>query len=107
MLRRVNLVILLGLIIVLVLSFGVSASAEPGNVGDEETSTVQSELLQPQDELAQMRQAAVEAEANYNNARFELEQLNQDIVETVLKQADAEENLKKSQANLQKQAVTV
>ncbi len=107
MLRRVNLVILLGLIIVLVLSFGVSANAEPGNVGDEETSTVQSELLQPQDELAQMRQAAVEAEANYNNARFELEQLNQDIVETVLKQADAEENLKKSQANLQKQAVAV
>jgi peptidoglycan hydrolase CwlO-like protein/cell wall-associated NlpC family hydrolase len=107
MLRRVNLIILLGLIIVLVLSFGVSASAEPGNGGDEETSLAQGELLQPQDELAQMRQAAVEAEANYNNARFELEQLNQDIVETVLKQADAEENLKKSQANLQKQAVAV
>src|SRR5919202_781363 len=79
--RRVSLIVLLGLILIMVLSFGVSASAEPQNDGDsnnEEATIAQSELL-----------------------------LNQNIADTVLKQADTEEGLKKAQASLEKQAVTV
>ncbi len=107
MLRRVNLVILLGLIIVLVLSFGVSASAEPGNGGDEEASLAQSEFLQPQDELAQVQRDAVVAAEEYNEARSQIDQLNREIAETVVKQADAETNFEKAQASLEKQAVSV
>ena len=94
----------------MVLSFGVSANAEPQNNGDNDTegaTIAQSELLQNQDELAQMQWNAAVAAEKYNSARSQVDQLNQNIADTVLKQADAEEGLKKAQASLEKQAVTV
>src|SRR5919202_2733171 len=109
--RRVSLIVLLSLILIMVLSFGVSANAEPQNNGGdsntEEASIAQSELLQNQDELAQMQWDAAVAAEKYNSARSQVDQLNQDIAETVLKQADTEANFKKAQASLEKQAVTV
>jgi peptidoglycan hydrolase CwlO-like protein len=109
--RRVSLIILLGIVIALVLAFGVAANAEPQNSGedknDEEASAAQSELLQNDDELAQAQQQAVLAAEKYNQARSQVDQLNQDIAETVLKQADAEDNFNKAQASMEKQAVTV
>src|ERR687886_77676 len=109
--RRVSLIILLGIVIALVLAFGVAANAEPQNSGedtnDEEASAAQSELLQNDDELAQAQQQAVLAAEKYNSARSQVGQLNQNIADTVLKQADTEEGLKKAQAGLEKQAVTV
>ena len=109
--RRVSLIILLGIVIALVLAFGVAANAEPQNNGedknDEEASAAQSELLQNDDELAQAQQQAVLAAEKYNQARSQVDQLNQDIAETVLKQADAEDNFNKAQASMEKQAVTV
>ena len=109
--RRVSLIILLGIVIALVLAFGVAANAEPQNSGedknDEEASVAQSELLQNDDELAQAQQQAVLAAEKYNQARSQVDQLNQDIAETVLKQADAEDNFNKAQASMEKQAVTV
>jgi peptidoglycan hydrolase CwlO-like protein/cell wall-associated NlpC family hydrolase len=109
--RRVSLIVLLGLILIMVLSFGVSANAEPqnnGGDGNNEGATIaQSELLQNQDELAQMQWDAAVAAEKYNSARSQVDQLNQNIADTVLKQADTEEGLKKAQASLEKQAVTV
>ena len=109
--RRVSLIILLGIVIALVLAFGVAANAEPQNSGedtnDEEANAAQSELLQNDDELAQAQQQAVLAAEKYNQARSQVDQLNQDIAETVLKQADAEDNFNKAQASMEKQAVTV
>src|ERR671932_763902 len=109
--RRVSLIVLLGLIIVLVLSFGVSASAAPAENDEggkaDEASIAQSELLRNQDELAQAQWDAAVAADKYNSARSQVDQLNQDIAETVLKQADAEASFKKAQASMEKQAVTV
>src|SRR5919202_5171969 len=109
--RRVSLIVLLGLIIVLVLSFGVSASAAPAENDEggnaDEASIVQSELVQNQDELGQAQQQASLAAEKYNDARSQVDQLNRDIAETVVKQADAEDNFKKAQASLQNQAVSV
>jgi peptidoglycan hydrolase CwlO-like protein len=110
--RRLSLIILLGIVIVLVLAFGVAANAEPQNSGedtnDAEVSAAQSgELLQNDDELAQAQQQAVLAAEKYNQARSQVDQLNQDIAETVLKQADAEDNFNKAQASMEKQAATV
>ncbi|MDQ3965790.1 MAG: hypothetical protein M3246_04950, partial [Actinomycetota bacterium] len=107
MLRRVNLIILLGLIIVLVLSSGVSAGAQPENGGVEEAGIAQGDLLQNQDGLAQAQGEAAVAAERYNSARSQVDQLNRDIAETVLKQADAEESVKEAQASLEGQAVAV
>ena len=108
---RVSLIVLLGLIIVLVLSFGVSASAAPAENDEgekaDEAGVAQSELLRNQDELAQVQSDAAVAAEKYNSARSQVDQLNQNIAETVLKQADAEANFKKAQASLENQAVSV
>ncbi len=105
--KRVSLVLLVGLIIVVVLSSGVSASAQPENGGDAEAGIAQGGLLQSQDELAQAQWEAAAAAQRYDEARSQVDQLNREIAETALKQADAEDSVKQAQASLEGQAVAV
>ena len=85
--RRVNLTILLGLVIIAVFSFGLSAAARPGKEGDDERGAESGDgigarggevegasALDPPEELKGLAQEMAEAsaaEGAYKNALFE------------------------------------
>ena len=100
--RRVSLVILLGLIIVVVLSFGITAAAaqegEDSSVGG--ASADDPAVSDAQENLGQLRQEAATAAADYSSQANKKQQIEGDIAETQNKLAASEADLEKAQDNL-------
>ncbi len=113
--RRVNLMVLVSLVIVLVLSFGVSAGvAQEQQEGDAQSALAPegdapqvvetTEIEAAQEELAGLRQEAEIADSVYRNANFELNQLNHAVADAVVEHADAQDSLQGAQEELGEQA---
>ncbi len=102
MLLRVNPIVLLGSMVVIVLSFWLTAGAAlEKNVQGAEP---EGEIGQAREELARMQREAAIADAEYNNAQFELDRLNQEIAGTVLEREEAQGSLNEAQGALEEQA---
>ena len=71
MLRRVNPVVLLGSTVVVVLSFWLTAGAAPEE--DVQGAEAEGETGEAREDLARMQREAAIADAEYNNAQFELD----------------------------------
>ncbi len=95
--RRVNLVILLGLIIGAVFSFGLSAGAQQP---DAATGTTEVEIEVAQAELTELRTQAEVAAEEYNSAAFRAEVLNREIANTTRDLEEAEGRLATAQEDL-------
>src|SRR5215218_8748283 len=94
--RRVNLVILLGLIICAVFSFGLSAGAQEPDA----TGTTEDEIGEAQAELTDLRTQAEVAAEEYNSAAFRAEVLNGEIANTTRDLEEAEGRLATAQEDL-------
>ncbi len=92
--RRVNLVILLGLIIGAVFSFGLSAGAQ------EPADNTEVEIEVAQAELTELRTQAEVAAEEYNSAAFRAELLNGEIANTTRDLEEAEGRLATAQEDL-------
>ncbi|CAA9448913.1 MAG: hypothetical protein AVDCRST_MAG14-691 [uncultured Rubrobacteraceae bacterium] len=95
--RRVNLVMLLGLITVSVLSLGLTAGAQTAG-------TTEDDLLAAQEELTGIMMQKGAAEAASSNATNELNELNNEISATTGELAEADARLAESQERLSGQA---
>ncbi|MDP8926347.1 MAG: NlpC/P60 family protein [Actinomycetota bacterium] len=98
--RRVNLVILLGLIISAVFSFGLSAGAQEPDA----TDPTEVEIEVAQAELTELRTQAEVAAEEYNSAAFRAELLNGEIADTTRALEEAEGRLITAQEDLDGQA---
>ena len=94
--RRVNLVILLGLIIGAVFSFGLSAGAQQPDA----TGTTEDEIEVAQAELTELRTQAEVAAEEYNSTAFRAEVLNREIANTTRDLEEAEGRLATAQEDL-------
>jgi hypothetical protein len=73
--RRASLVVILGLAIALIFVTGISAGAEPeGGIRAKKA-----DVAAAQDRLMEIRMEASSAQASYNNALYEMNQLNGQI----------------------------
>ncbi len=102
MLQRVNPVILLGSTVVIVLSFWLTAGSALEE--DGQGAEPEGEIGEAREELTRMQREAAIADAEYNNARFELDLLNQDIAGAVLEREEAQGSLDEAQDELEEQA---
>ena len=94
--RRVNLVILLGLIIGAVFSFGLSAGAQQPDA----TGTTEVEIEVAQAELTELRTQAEMAAEDYNSAAYRKEVLSGEIANTTRDLEEAEGRLATAQEDL-------
>ena len=100
--RRVSLVVFLSLASALVLVTGLTAG-----VAQEESGSKRSELDIARERLVEVQQEAAAAQNAYNNALFELNELDKKIAETEAGLERAEEDLKKAQNDLEDRASQV
>ncbi len=98
--RRVNLVILLGLIIGAVFSFGLSAGAQEPDATGPTTGTKDEQIEVAQAELTELRRQAEVAAEEYNSAAFRAELLNGEIANTTRDLEEAEGRLATAQEDL-------
>ena len=101
--RRAGLFVFLGLAIALVFVTGISAGAEP----DGTIRAKQADIAAAQDRLMEIRLEAGSAEAAYNNALYEMNQLNGQITRTTEDLEVAKERLAVAKKALELRAAQV
>lgn len=107
MLRRVNLVMLLGLAIGVVFSFGISASAQPLEGSENalpEDDTVGEAGSGGLNQLEELQRQAEAADGAYRNALHEENRLNDDIVETRKDLTETQERLTQTESDMRGRA---
>ena len=101
--RRARLFVFLGLAIALVFVTGISAGAAPdGSIREKEA-----DVADAQDRLMEIRMEASAAEASYNNALYEMNQLNGQITRTTDDLEDAKGRLAEAKKRLEERAAQV
>jgi peptidoglycan DL-endopeptidase RipA len=101
--RRASVFVFLGLAIALVFVTGISAGAEPeGSVRSKKA-----DIAAAQDRLVEIRQEASSAQAAYNNALYEMNQLNGQITRTTEDLRAAKERLAVAKKALEVRAAQV
>jgi peptidoglycan DL-endopeptidase RipA len=101
--RRASLIVFLGLAIALVFVTGISAGAEP----DGSIRSKKADVAAAQDRLVEIRLEASSAEAAYNNALYEMNQLNGQITRTTADLKAAKERLAVAKETLEERAAQV
>jgi peptidoglycan DL-endopeptidase RipA len=101
--RRASLFVFLGLAIALVLVTGISAGAEP----DGSIRSKKADVAAAQDRLVEIRLEASSAQAAYNNALYEMNQLNGQITRTTADFRAAKERLAVAKKALEERAAQV
>jgi peptidoglycan DL-endopeptidase RipA len=101
--RRAGLFVFLGLAIALVFVTGISAGAEP----DGSIRAKKADVAVAQDRLMEIRMEAGSAEAAYNNALYEMNQLNGQITRTTEDLAVAKQRLAVAKKTLEERATQV
>jgi peptidoglycan DL-endopeptidase RipA len=101
--RRASLFVFLGLAIALVFVTGISAGAEP----DGSIRSKKADIAAAQDRLMEIRLEASSAEAAYNNALYEMNQLNGQITRTTADLEAAKERLAGAKVTLEDRAAQV
>src|SRR5215208_2983981 len=101
--RRASLFVFLGLAIALVFVTGISAGAEP----DGSIRSKKADVAAVQDRLVEIRLEASSAEAAYNNALYEMNQLNGQITRTTADLRAAKERLAVAKETLEDRAAQV
>src|SRR5688500_9990553 len=101
--RRASLFVVLGLAIALVFVTGISAGAEP----DGTIRAKKADVAVAQDRLMKIRMEASSAEAAYNNALYEMNQLNGQITRTTEDLEVAKERLAVAKKALELRAAQV
>ncbi|HEX5912234.1 MAG TPA: hypothetical protein VFY54_03770, partial [Rubrobacter sp.] len=95
--------VFLGLAIALVFVTGISAGAEP----DGSIRAKKADMAAAQDRLMEIRMEAGSAEAAYNNALYEMNQLNGQITSTTEDLEVAKERLAVAKKTMEQQATQV
>jgi peptidoglycan DL-endopeptidase RipA len=101
--RRASLFVFLGLAIALVFVTGISAGAEP----DGSIRSKKADIAAAQDRLVEIRLEASSAQAAYNNALYEMNQLNGQITRTTEDLRAAKKRLAVAKKTLEKRAAQV
>src|ERR687890_452166 len=101
--RRASLFVFLGLAIALVFVTGISAGAEP----DGSIRSKKADVAAAQGRLVEIRLEASSAEAAYNNALYEMNQLNGQITRTTADLKAAKERLAVAKETLEERAAQV
>ena len=101
--RRASLVVFLGFAIAFVFVTGISAGAEP----DGTIQAKKADVAAAQDRLMEIRMEASSAEASYNNALYEMNQLNGQITKATDDLDAAKERLAEAKQNLEDRAAQV
>src|SRR5918997_1544626 len=101
--RRASMFVFLGLAIALVFVTGISAGAEP----DGSIRAKKADVADAQDRLREIRMEASAAEASYNNALYEMNQLNGQITRTTEDLRAAKERLAEAKETLEERAAQV
>ena len=101
--RRASMFVFLGLAIALVFITGISAGAEP----DGGIRAKKADVAAAQDRLMEIRMEASSAEAAYNNALYEMNQLNGQITKTTADLRAAKERLAVARETLEERAALV
>ena len=101
--RRASMFVFLGLAIALVFVTGISAGAEP----DGSIRAKKADVADAQDRLREIRMEASAAEASYNNALYEMNQLNGQITRTTEDLRAAKERLAEAKKTLEERAAQV
>ena len=107
--RRVNLVTLLGLVIIIVLSFGISAGAQPANedAQADNAGLPEAEFNESLSQLERLQNEAEAADGAYRNALYEESRLNDEIARTRAHLTETEEHLKEAESKLQDRATDI
>jgi peptidoglycan hydrolase CwlO-like protein len=101
--RRASMFVFLGFAIALVFVTGISAGAAPdGSIREKKA-----DVAGAQDRLMEIRMQASAAEASYNNALYEMNQLNGQIYRTKHHLRDAKDHVTEARANLEARAAQV
>ena len=101
--RRASMFVFLGFAIALVFVTGISAGAEP----DGSIRAKKADVAAAQDRLMEIRMEASAAEAAYNNALYEMNQLNGQITRTTDDLRAAKERLAEAKKTLEERAAQV
>src|SRR5215212_5631679 len=101
--RRASVFVFLGLAIALVFVTGISAGAEPGGSIREKKA----EVAAAQDRLMEIRMEASAAQASYNNALYEMNQLNEQMARTRDDLDAAKKRVAEAKENLEERAAQV
>lgn len=101
--RRVSLIMLLGFAATLVLTMGMTAGAAPG----DEVASREAEISAAQDRLMEIRMEAGTANESFNNALYEMNQLNGEIAAAEEDLTAAEDRLAEAQRSLEERASQV
>src|SRR5829696_4159597 len=101
--RRASMFVFFGFAVALVFVTGISAGAESGGVIREKKADVAA----AQDRLMEIRVQASSAEASYNNALYEMNQLNGQIERSKDDLGEARERFKAAKKSLEERAALV
>ena len=102
--RRASLFVFLGFAVALVLVAGISAGAE---TGDGSIKAKKTDVAAAQDRLMEIRMEASAAEASYNNALYEMNQLNGQIAGAKEDLDGARKRFKAAKKSLEERAALV
>src|SRR5918994_1308663 len=102
--RRASVFVSLGFAVALVLVAGISAGAE---TGDGSIKAKKTDVAAAQDRLMEIRVEASAAEASYNNALYEMNQLNGQIAKSKEDLDDARKRFKAAKKSLEERAALV
>jgi peptidoglycan DL-endopeptidase RipA len=100
--RRASLFVILGFAVALVLVTGISAGAQSGGIKAQKA-----DVAAAQDRLMEIRVEASAAEASYNNALYEMNQLNGQIAKTKDDLDGARKRFKAAKKSLEERAALV
>src|SRR5829696_4464580 len=100
--RRASLFVFLGFAVALVLVTGISAGAQSGGI-----KAKKADVAAAQDRLMEIRVEASAAEASYNNALYEMNQLNGQIAKAKDDLDDARKRFKAAKKSLEERAALV
>ncbi|MDQ4127945.1 MAG: hypothetical protein M3151_08385, partial [Actinomycetota bacterium] len=101
--RRASLIVFLGLIVALMFVTSISAGASP----DESVRAKEAEVVAAQDRLMEIRLKVSAAQASYDNALFEMNQLNGQIARATENLDAAKERFVEAEDNLEERASQV
>src|SRR5215211_7613409 len=101
--RRVRLIVFLGVITMLVLATGLSAGAAPG----DDIESQEAEISAAQQRLMEIRMEAGTAHEEYNNALYQMNELNVKIADANEDLDAAEKQLEEAQKSLEERASQV
>src|SRR5919112_5864960 len=100
--RRASLFVFLGFAVALVLVTGISAGAQGGGI-----KAKKADVAVAQDRLMKIRMEVSSAQGSYNNALYEMNQLNGQIAGTKKDLDDARERFKAAKKSLEERAALV